>query len=92
MVYNLSKRYTESAIEYNKAIQLNPKIATTYYNLACVLSLQNKTEEGFIQLEIAIQKGFNQYENIQWDTDLDNLKLQKEKWDELMKKYFPDKN
>ena len=38
-----------------------------------------------------MQKGFNQYENIQQDTDLDNLKLQKERWDALMKKYFPDK-
>ncbi|MFZ1423835.1 MAG: caspase family protein [Saprospiraceae bacterium] len=91
LVYNQLKRYEESEIENRKVIQLNPKFSLAYYNLACAFSMQNKANEGFIQLELAIQKGFNQYENIQQDTDLDNLKLMKEKWTALLKKYFPDK-
>ncbi len=91
IVYNQTKRYPESEVECKKAIQLNPNFTLAYYNLACALSMQNKTDEGFLQLELAIQKGFNQYEKIQHDTDLENLKLQKEKWETLMKKYFPNK-
>jgi tetratricopeptide (TPR) repeat protein len=91
IVYNQTKRYPDSEIECKKAIQLNPNFTLAYYNLACALSMQNKTDEGFLQLELAIQKGFNQYEKIQHDTDLENLKLQKEKWETLMKKYFPNK-
>ncbi|MGB5024048.1 MAG: tetratricopeptide repeat protein [Saprospiraceae bacterium] len=91
LIYNQLKRYEESAMENRKAIQLNPEFPVAYYNLTCALSMQNKIEEAFPQLELAIQKGFNQYENIQHDTDLENLKNQKEKWDTFMKKYFPDK-
>jgi Flp pilus assembly protein TadD len=91
LIYNQLKRYNDSEMENRITIQLNPGNYVAYYNLACALSLLNKTDDAFQQLELAIQKGFNQYENIRLDTDLDNLKLQKEKWDALMKKYFPDK-
>ena len=87
----ISEAYEVLIDENKKAIQLNPNNATYYYNLACALSMDIKTNEAFVELDHAIQKGFNQYENIQQDTDLDNLKLQKERWDALMKKYFPDK-
>ena len=90
LVYNQLKRYEESAMEFRKVIQLSPGNTMAYYNLACALSMLNKTDDAFSQLELSIQKGFNQYENIQKDTDLENLKLQKEKWNQVMKKYFPD--
>ncbi len=91
LVYNQMKRYEESATENRISIKLNPDFPVAYYNLACALSMLNKTDDAFPPLELAIQKGFNEYENMQKDTDLENLRLQKEKWEALMKKYFPDK-
>lgn len=91
LVYNQLKRFEESALENRKVIQLNPMSPMGYYNLACALSIQQKTQEAFLQLELSIQKGFKQYEAIQMDSDLHNLKTQKERWKDLMKKHFPDK-
>ncbi|MBK9108776.1 MAG: caspase family protein [Saprospiraceae bacterium] len=91
VVYNQLKRYEESVKANRLAIQLNPEFSMAYYNLACGLSMLSKTEEAFTQLELAIQKGFNNLDTIEQDSDLQNLKLQKEKWNKLLKKYFPDK-
>lgn len=89
--YILWKRYDESIVEYLKVIQLDPNHAVAYYNLACAFSLNNSTDDAFAQLELAIQKGFNEYNDLQNDKDLENLKADKEKWDALMVKYFPEK-
>lgn len=90
LIYLLTKRYDEAIISYHKVIQLDPANPIAYYNLACVFSLKNNMDEAFTQLELAIQKGFNEYNDLQNDKDLENLKADKERWDALMKKYFPE--
>ncbi|MBK8956493.1 MAG: tetratricopeptide repeat protein [Saprospiraceae bacterium] len=92
LAYNQLKRYEESAMANRRVIELNPGNFMANFNLACALSMLNKTDEAFQQLEQAIQKGFNNYDNIQNDHDLDHLKDQKDNWNVLMKKYFPDQN
>lgn len=91
-VYSHAKRYAEAEKYLHKAIALDPTFAYSYYNLASVWSLQNKTEEAFQQLELAIQKGFLDDVYIHEDADLQNMRAEKERWDALMKKYFPQQH
>jgi hypothetical protein len=61
-----------------------------YYNMACIESLDKKTKEALENLELSFQKGYADYEHIQKDTDLDNIRNTDE-FKQLLKKYFPDK-
>ncbi len=60
-----------------------------YYNVACISSLDKKTKEALGNLENSFQKGYKDYEHIQKDTDLDNIR-NTEEFKQLLKKYFPD--
>ncbi len=90
VLYLDSKKYDRAEEYFKKAISFHYYNPEVYYNLACVLSLQMKENEAFLELDRAIQKGFNDYDLIQRDADLNTLKQQKEKWLNLMKKHFPD--
>ena len=61
-----------------------------YYNTACLASLDKKTKEALENLEISFQKGYKDYDHLQKDTDLDNIRNTDE-YKQLLKKYFPDK-
>ena len=61
-----------------------------YYNFACIASLDKKIKEAIENLELSFQNGYNDYDHIQKDTDLDNIRSTEE-FKQLIKKYFPDK-
>jgi tetratricopeptide (TPR) repeat protein len=61
-----------------------------YYNMACLESLDKKNKEALENLELSFQNGFKDYDHIQQDTDLDNIRNMGE-FKQLLKKYFPDK-
>jgi tetratricopeptide (TPR) repeat protein len=73
-----------------KAIAQKVDEPGNYYNLACGYSIKNQTPKSLANLEISIQKGFNDYNHINEDTDLTNIRKLPE-FKELMKKYFSDK-
>jgi len=62
----------------------------SYYNLACAWSLASNTDKGISYLKNALEKGFKDYDHIQQDNDIANLKKTPE-FNTLMKQYFPDK-
>lgn len=61
-----------------------------YYNSACLASLDKKTKAALENLEFSFQNGYKDYDHIQQDTDLDNIRNMDE-FKQLLKKYFPDK-
>jgi tetratricopeptide (TPR) repeat protein len=61
-----------------------------YYNLACVASLDKKNDEAIKNLELAFENGYKNYDHLQEDTDLDNIR-NTDAYKALLKKYFPDK-
>jgi len=81
--------YAEAEIAYLKAIAINSNAAIAYYQLACVQTYQNRVEEAFASLELALKKGKKNYSYMQEDPDLTPLRALPE-WTTLMKKYFPD--
>ena len=58
--------------------------------MAYLLVSEGKTNEAFGLVEQAISKGSN-FEQLHLDEDLAPLREQKDKWNALMKKHFPDK-
>jgi tetratricopeptide (TPR) repeat protein len=73
-----------------KAAKLHPNDAAPYYDLACGYALLNDTVTGMKYLEKALEKGFRDYEGMNGDADLENLKKLPE-YAVLMKQYFPGK-
>jgi len=61
-----------------------------YYNVACMASLDNKIKDALENLELSFQKGYKDYDHLQKDTDLDNIRNTRE-FKQLLKKYYPDK-
>ena len=63
-----------------------------YYNLACELSLQNQIDKAYDYFELSLQNGYKDFDWMHKDTDLALLREQKERWQTLMKKYFPEQH
>lgn len=80
---NLKDRLEESFKAYRKAIELGfDKKNLAYYNLACVYSRLKKIPEAYEYLSKALESGYNSYSHIEKDSDLENLRADKnwKKW------------
>jgi tetratricopeptide (TPR) repeat protein len=74
-VLNASKGDFENALRYlNQMAQAQPGDPNIYYNIACIKSRENKTDEAMSSLYVAIQKGFNKWDMIRTDRDLENVR------------------
>ncbi len=76
------KRYQESAICFQKIIQLLPD-GGDYYNLACCFALLSDKDKAFESLQKAIALGFNSKQQFENDPDLQTLKSDM-RWKELV--------
>ena len=77
---NLSTAYMKTKV-FDKALEALqegqnqfPKEPLFDYNFACYYSLRGNTEPGISALQQAVKKGFKQFEQIESDTDLSNLR------------------
>ena len=61
-----------------------------YYDLACKFSLNNDSANALKNLELSFKKGYKNYEHIQEDTDLTNIR-NTSGYLQLLKLYFPGK-
>jgi 4-amino-4-deoxy-L-arabinose transferase-like glycosyltransferase len=68
------KKYDMFLYYFNKLIFLEPENEKHYYNIACVLSLQKRIPESVKFLQLAINKGYSNFERIEKDEDLNNIK------------------
>jgi Tfp pilus assembly protein PilF len=90
VVYYDIKQYDKGKQYLFKAIKLDSTDEDAYYNIACIYSFTNDIPNAIKYLELSFVKGFNSYEDIQVDADLDNIRSTQE-FKNLIKKYFPDK-
>jgi len=90
LAYHDMKQY-DSAISYiRKAVLLNPRDPVPYYYLAQSYAKNNKPEDALRYLEQALQRGYNLYEYIIAESDLDSIRKYPA-YKNMMKKYFPGK-
>ncbi len=66
--------YASAMAAYQKMIAINPRQPVLYYNIACLFSRQNRPTESIEWLKKSIEKGYNKWEMIQTDKDLDNIR------------------
>lgn len=81
-------RYDEAIISFTIASEFHSsRPELSLYNIACIYSIQNKKNEALDYLERAIDRGYNNFNYIENDTDLKNLRsseLWKEKREYLI--------
>ena len=80
------KNYNKAEKYYLKALEIKPTNYYVWYNLACVYSITKKIERSFYYLENAIKIGYSDFNSINTDPDLSNLRKEKE-FNLLIKKY-----
>ncbi|MCB0535215.1 MAG: tetratricopeptide repeat protein, partial [Saprospiraceae bacterium] len=94
LVYARTGRYAEAEKMFEKGLELDTANAKNISaNYAILYSLQGQTDKAFTALEQAFQKGYkpdDKHIELAKDPALAPLREQKERWDALMNKYFPD--
>jgi hypothetical protein len=53
-------------------------MSNIYYNLSCIYSISKDKKSALANLKKAIEAGYNDYGHVQLDTDLDNIRNEKE--------------
>lgn len=84
--YMLQKKNNKALDDLKKAKELKPDSAMIRYNLACVHSVMGNTDYGLDELDSALAKGFNDYDSLRKDPDLNNLRKTKE-WRTILEKH-----
>jgi len=69
---------------FKKAFESDPKTKKGYYNAACVATLANDKDLAFKWINIAIENGFDNINNLKADTDLKNLQND-DRWIKIIK-------
>ncbi len=72
--YYAKRQYDQAIDDYKEAIELNPMNSYPYYNMACLYSVRNASEEACKWLRKSLENGFDNWERIRKDKDLDNIR------------------
>lgn len=83
-----SGQYDEAKKVLNQAIEVYPKDPISYYNLACIYSLENNVDEAIAWLEESAARGFVDVYHMKTDGDLDNIRGN-ESYKKIIEKYTP---
>lgn len=74
VVYSLAGDKDKAVSYLKKAVELNPDDPGGYYNIACMYSLAGNVDESVSWLKKAVEKGFDDWELMSKDTDLNNIR------------------
>jgi hypothetical protein len=79
------KHFVEGAILIERAISAGANDSNVLYNAACLFALSGRKEKSWYYLEKSFANGFDQFEQMQKDSDLISLRND-EKWNTLSEK------
>ena len=74
MAHTFGRQYDQAREVFKKLIVLQPENSTTYYNIAVLYALQNNVTESLAWLNKAIAKGYDNWDLIKTDKDLENIR------------------
>ena len=77
-LYTRVGRITDGLKMDRKLVRLDPENPTAHYNLACSLALSNRPLDALETLATALQHGYDDYEWMRQDPDLQSLKTDPE--------------
>lgn len=78
VAYMMQKKYNKALDDLKKAKDLKPDNANIRYNLASCYSLMGSVDYGLDELDASLAKGFNSYDSLRKDPDINNLRKHKE--------------
>jgi len=74
MAYTVGGQTGRALEAFQKLIVLQPDNATNYYNVAVLYALQNNVSESLAWLNKAVAKGYDNWDLIKTDKDLENIR------------------
>ncbi|HKQ46924.1 MAG TPA: M56 family metallopeptidase [Phycisphaerae bacterium] len=72
--YHMEGQYDKAREAFLKAAELGPRTADSLYNIACGYSLAGEEDQAIAWLEKAIAAGYSDTNNMDGDSDLDNIR------------------
>jgi Flp pilus assembly protein TadD len=72
------KKYDRALNDLKKAVELNPQDQNAFYNLAVVYTLRKEFDSALGALDQALRQGFDNYDALREDRDLEGLRKQPE--------------
>ncbi|PQP35664.1 hypothetical protein C6A37_01495 [Desulfobacteraceae bacterium SEEP-SAG9] len=74
VIYATRKEYERALSFYEQMIAFEPENAATAYNIACMNARGNQVEESIKWLRQAVNSGYNNWDLIRTDQDLENIR------------------
>ncbi len=74
LVYAMQGEYDKALSFHKKTIKLQPDNAGAYYNVACMYAQMGQLEKAIDWLKKAIERGFERWDLIKTDQDLENIR------------------
>ncbi|HMK42845.1 MAG TPA: tetratricopeptide repeat protein [Dissulfurispiraceae bacterium] len=74
VAYMQQRKYNKALDDLKKAEQINPKNASVQYNFVALYSLQNQLDRALDSLDKTLELGFNNYDALRADPDLNNVR------------------
>jgi len=68
------KKFNKALDDLNKAVGINPNNATVHYNFMALYSLEDKLDRALDSLDRALELGFNNYDALRTDPDLNRVR------------------
>jgi tetratricopeptide (TPR) repeat protein len=87
-LYTKQGRIADGLRMDRKLVKLQPANATAHYNLACSLALSKRKRDALRSLRVAVELGYRDFDWMQQDPDLDDLKEHPE-FDALLEQLKP---
>ncbi len=72
--YMQQKKFNKAMDDLKEAEKINPKNATVHYNFVSLYSLQNQLDRALDSLDRCLELGFNNYDALRIDPDLNNVR------------------
>ncbi|MCX8069414.1 MAG: tetratricopeptide repeat protein, partial [Thermodesulfovibrionales bacterium] len=86
VAYMQQKKFNKAMDDLKEAEKINPNNANTHYNFTCWYSLQNQLDRSLDSLDKALSLGFNDYDMLRNDPDLNNVRKHPE-FRKILEKY-----
>lgn len=78
IVIDVKKKYEEKLTLFHKIVERRPDLSDAYYHIACIDAREGRLHDSIKQLNQAIQRGFNRWELLKTDSDLNAIRDSKE--------------
>lgn len=74
VAYMQQKKFNKALDDLKEAEKINPKNPTVHYNFVALYSLQNQLDRALDSLDRCLDLGFNNYDALRTDPDLNNVR------------------